>query len=266
MKKNSSMGINKSKDVVIAGFYRPAVLALRQLFTIGHDPEDVLLVTYNVEGEDRRNAELLSFADKTGVEYTTDPIGSDSVRERITALDPTVLFSLYFRNKIPMSLLDQIPCGGVNLHASLLPRHKGQYPVSHALAAGDDITGFTYHYMTATFDEGRVVVQRDVPIRQNDTAYSLYHRVIYAALRVFPTVYERVVLDRVRGEEQSDGGCYHSNLPNDNRIDPAWSDEKIDRFIRSMYFPPYRPPVVEINGTEHEVISLSQYHRLISDT
>ena len=254
--------------IVIAGFYRPPILAIRQLFSCGISANDILLLTYGGDDDDdlgSRNRELISFAEDQEISYTTDPITDESVRRQVEAFDPDVLFSLYYRDKIPMSILDSLPYGGVNLHASLLPKHRGRFPVSYALWEGDETTGFTYHYMTEEFDQGRIVLQESVPIEPDDTAYSLYHRLIYAALRRFLDVYEKVVVEEVSGTRQTGSGSYHSELPNANEIDPTWSDECIERFIRAMYFPPYRPATVTVNGEEHEVVNMAQYREVVGE-
>lgn len=70
-----------------------------------------------------------------------------------------VVFMHAFLHLVPETSLAVPPLGYVNLHASLLPRHKGRDPVRMALAAGDCESGLTTHLVTPELDAGPVVYQ-----------------------------------------------------------------------------------------------------------
>ena len=70
-------------------------------------------------------------------------------------------------------LLAAAPLGGINLHGSLLPRHRGAAPVQWAILEGDPITGVSVIHMTPALDAGAVIVARALPIYPGDTAVDL---------------------------------------------------------------------------------------------
>ena len=70
--------------------------------------------------------------------------------------------------------------GSVNLHASLLPRHRGAAPVQAALAAGDEVTGVTSMLMSEGLDTGPILLQREVAIGADETAGELAGRLALA--------------------------------------------------------------------------------------
>ncbi|MFN6191257.1 MAG: methionyl-tRNA formyltransferase [Planctomycetia bacterium] len=70
-------------------------------------------------------------------------------------------------------LLAAAPLGGINLHGSLLPRHRGAAPVQWAILEGDPITGVSVIHMTPALDAGAVIVARAAPIYPGDTALEL---------------------------------------------------------------------------------------------
>jgi methionyl-tRNA formyltransferase len=70
-------------------------------------------------------------------------------------------------------LLAAAPLGGINLHGSLLPRHRGAAPVQWAILEGDPITGVSVIHMTPALDAGAVIVARAAPIYPGDTALDL---------------------------------------------------------------------------------------------
>ena len=58
---------------------------------------------------------------------------------------------------LPEALLQLPRCGCVNVHASLLPRHRGAAPVAHAILAGDSVSGISFMLMDAGLDTGPVL-------------------------------------------------------------------------------------------------------------
>ena len=87
----------------------------------------------------------------------------------------------------------------LNVHPSLLPRHRGLDTHARALAAGDAEAGCTVHEVTAALDDGPVLGQARVPVLPGDTAATLGARVLAAEHRLYPAVLRRVAAgDRTR--------------------------------------------------------------------
>ena len=74
----------------------------------------------------------------------------------------------------------------LNIHPSLLPRHKGLHTHQRALQAGDAEHGCTVHFVTEELDGGPLVVQAVVPVQSQDTAASLAQRVHTQEHHVYP--------------------------------------------------------------------------------
>jgi methionyl-tRNA formyltransferase len=70
-------------------------------------------------------------------------------------------------------LLDLPAMGCVNLHASLLPRHRGMSPIQAAILAGDEATGCTTMLMDEGVDTGAILLAESVPVDSTDTAGTL---------------------------------------------------------------------------------------------
>lgn len=73
-------------------------------------------------------------------------------------------------------ILDVPRFGFVNMHPSLLPRHRGPSPVRGALLEGDTVTGVTIMRLDAGTDTGDIVLQKEVPIEPDDNAIRLTDR------------------------------------------------------------------------------------------
>jgi methionyl-tRNA formyltransferase len=68
------------------------------------------------------------------------------------------------------------PLGTINLHASLLPRHRGAAPINWAIIHGDAETGVTTFFIEEGLDMGRILLQRSIPIGSDETAGELHDR------------------------------------------------------------------------------------------
>lgn len=74
----------------------------------------------------------------------------------------------------------------VNIHPSLLPRHKGLDTHARVLAAGETMTGCTVHLVSEELDSGEVLAQAEVPVEPGDDASRLAARVLDAEHRLYP--------------------------------------------------------------------------------
>lgn len=82
---------------------------------------------------------------------------------------------------VPAALLDAIPLGMLNLHPSLLPRHRGATPIPAAILAGDPETGVSLIRMDAGVDSGPIVAARQVPLSGTEATPDLEIRLADAA-------------------------------------------------------------------------------------
>lgn len=101
--------------------------------------------------------------------------------QKIREFAPDVIFSFFYRNIVSPSVLDILPAGCLNLHASLLPRYRGRCPINWALVNGEKETGVTLHHMTPRPDDGDIVCQKKITVSNDDTARSLHEKAAKAA-------------------------------------------------------------------------------------
>ncbi|HIC90149.1 MAG TPA: methionyl-tRNA formyltransferase [Anaerolineae bacterium] len=94
----------------------------------------------------------------------------------LAALAPEVVIVAAYGLILPQSVLDIPAHGCLNVHASLLPRHRGASPITAAILAGDEVTGSTIMLMDAGMDTGPILAQEPLPIHPDDTAGSLSQR------------------------------------------------------------------------------------------
>jgi len=83
---------------------------------------------------------------------------------------------------------DAYPDRIVNTHPALLPAFKGWHAVEDALAAGVKVTGCTVHLARLEVDDGPILAQEAVPVRDDDTVESLHERIKAVERRLYPAV------------------------------------------------------------------------------
>jgi methionyl-tRNA formyltransferase len=112
-----------------------------------------------------------------GVAVTApERINDPAAIAELAALAPDLLVVCDYGQILAPAVLEVAPHGGINLHGSLLPRHRGAAPVQWAILAGDDVTGACCIHMTPQLDGGSVIVARSTPIGAIETASQLEAR------------------------------------------------------------------------------------------
>jgi methionyl-tRNA formyltransferase len=101
-------------------------------------------------------------------------------------LAPDLIVVATFKQMLRTPLLALPRLGVVNLHPSLLPRHRGPCPTQAALLAGDRTTGVTAHYVDERLDEGDILLQRTLEIDDHDDDGRLRQRLASLAASMVP--------------------------------------------------------------------------------
>ncbi len=91
-----------------------------------------------------------------------------------------------FMRLIGRPLLEAFPDAIVNIHPSLLPAFPGVDAQGQAIAHGAKVSGVTVHLVNAELDGGPILLQRSVPVRDDDDAASLAARILIEEHRAYP--------------------------------------------------------------------------------
>jgi methionyl-tRNA formyltransferase len=91
-------------------------------------------------------------------------------------LAPEVMVTMAYGRILPRELLEAPSRACLNIHASLLPRHRGASPIQAAIASGEPESGITIMYMAEGLDTGDILLEKRIPIRRRESAGSLSDR------------------------------------------------------------------------------------------
>ena len=155
---------------------------------------------------------------------------------QLAAWSPDLIVVAAFGQILKPAVLDLPVHGCVNVHASLLPRHRGAAPIPAALLAGDDETGVTIMQMDAGLDTGPMLARRAEPIRLDDTAQTLAERLAQLGAELLIETLPDYLAGRLTPQPQDEAGAtYAPQLKKeDGHLDFARPAAELERRVRAF--------------------------------
>lgn len=119
--------------------------------------------------------ELMQLAPEIPILQPESPRLSEAI-EWVRFLAADVIVTMAYGRILPRELLDAPALACLNVHASLLPRHRGASPIQSVIASGDAESGITIMYMAEGLDTGDILLERPLRLRRRETAATLSDR------------------------------------------------------------------------------------------
>ncbi|MFA6587737.1 MAG: methionyl-tRNA formyltransferase [Patescibacteria group bacterium] len=137
---------------------------------------------------------------------------------------------------IPENLLNLLPYGWLNLHASLLPRWRGASPIQYAITSGDKKTGVTLMKIDKGMDTGPILISEELPILKTETSLSLAKKLSDLSAEIINKNLLAYLLGKLNTINQPEVGI--TMAPKIEKIDGklTWYEpaELIERKIRAL--------------------------------
>jgi methionyl-tRNA formyltransferase len=165
-------------------------------------------------------------------------VGEPEVLDEIAALEPDLGVLADYGQIIPLRLLELPRLGILNLHPSLLPRHRGATPINAAIAAGDSRLGVTIIRMDKGLDTGPIVAATEWPATGREMAPQLEAFAAREAATLLGRTLDGWVSGATRAEPQpAEGATMTKRLRRDDaRLDPTRPAVELERHVRA-YLP-----------------------------
>ncbi len=153
----------------------------------------------------------------------------------ISELNPDLIVVMAYGQILPRSVLELPRYGCVNVHASLLPRHRGASCIQAAIAAGDAESGISIIYMTEELDAGDIIAKAAIPLRPDDTGGVLHDRLAEFAPAILRECVRRVVGGNGSRKPQDESlATYSGRLHRgDGELNWALPAQEVERRIRA---------------------------------
>jgi methionyl-tRNA formyltransferase len=216
-----------------------AVPALSRLASEGRGPLLVVTRADRPRGRGMKTGKsaVKEAAESLGLSVATPPrAGAPEELERIRALSPDLLVVTAYGQLLPKALLEVPRLGALNVHFSLLPRHRGASPVQAAILAGDRETGVTTMWMTEGLDEGPIFLSRSTPIHEEEDAGTLGSRLALLGAECLAESLARLDRgDATRREQDAASATYAPKIaPDAGRLSLDRSAEDLVRRVRAF--------------------------------
>ncbi len=156
-----------------------------------------------------------------------------AVRALLATTDPDLVVSWFWTRRVPATVLALAPLGGINVHPSLLPRHRGADPYFWTVLAGDAETGVTAHWMNAQYDQGDILAQRRVPVPPEVTAGRLARLLDRPSLALLGEAVSAIERGEARAAAQDSRGATDAPRPTDDDCEIVW-DQPVDAVLRRI--------------------------------
>lgn len=169
-------------------------------------------------------------------------------RDAVRALRPDILVSFAYGRIFGPKFLELFPSGGINVHPSLLPRHRGCAPIAAAIQAGDEKTGISVQRIALSMDTGDLLDVRELPLRGDETTESLSADVAVKSPEILVSVLKSIEEGTAVAVRQSEEGVSYCSMLDKSQAEIDWHESaaKISGKIRAFY--PWPKAVTEYDG------------------
>ena len=154
----------------------------------------------------------------------------------ILALEPDIIITAAYGQIVGEELLNYPKYKCVNVHGSLLPKHRGGAPIQRSIMNGDQETGITIMYMAKAMDSGDILSQRSIKIEDTDTSTTLFSKLSILGrdllLETLPLLIDNKI-EPIKQDESLVTFSYNL-MPEEEQIDFSKDARSIFNQIRSL--------------------------------
>ncbi len=194
--------------------------------------------------------------------FQTQRLHAAETLDAFRALEPELIVTAAFGRILRPSLLELAAHGSWNVHASLLPRHRGASPITAALLAGDAWTGVTLFRMDEGLDTGPILAQEMTPIGPEETAGDLTARLARLGGTLLRAALDREQEGSLRPVPQPEWGATYAPVlsKEDGRIRWNRPADQIERLVRAVT--PWPGAWTLLEGKRLRIHRLRAVHRM----
>ena len=225
--------------VVFMGTPDFARAALEKIIEAGHE---VVLVVTQPDKPKGRSDELVPCDVKVcALEHGLNVFQPAKIKlpenvEELKKYDADIYVVAAFGQILSQEILDIPKFGCVNIHASILPEYRGAAPIQQAIIDGKKTTGVTIMQMAAGMDTGDILLQRTIPIADDETGGSLFNKLSRLGGELIAEALPKIERGELTPVPQDDDlATYCGKLTKDmGRIDFSMDAEAIRDLVRGL--------------------------------
>jgi len=224
--------------IIFLGTPRFAVPTLRALIHEGYDILSVVTQPDRPKGRGRKltPSPVKILAEENNLTILQPERLDDSFLNLLLPLKPDLLVVIAFGQIIPGRVLSSVKEGGINIHASLLPKYRGSAPIQWAIINNEKKTGLTTMCMDEGLDTGPILLQQEVDILEGETAGQLHDRLSSFAPGLLIKTLQGLAKGTIEEKKQDDSlVTYAPKLTKEQGlINWSWPAERLCGLIRGL--------------------------------
>ena len=255
--------------VVFMGTPAFSIPSLEALIQEGQEVVGVYCPPDESRGRRRWSAEVSpvkQFALGRGLEvYQPTSLRDPRALEALQRLQPDMIVVAAYGKILPPAVLAIPPLGCLNVHPSLLPRHRGPSPVVTAILQGDRTTGVSIILLDAGMDTGPLLAQSEEQIRPKDTAPSLSGRLFRNGAKLLIEAIDLWVKGELQPMPQDADRASVTRLvaKEDGRVNWGDTAESVARMVRA--YDPWPGVYTSWKGTRLKLLEVMALTNAASD-
>jgi len=215
--------------------------AVPTLRTLIHEGYDILSVVTQPDRPKGRGQKLTPspvkiLAEENNLTILQPERLDDSFLNLLLPLKPDLLIVVAFGQIIPGTVLSSATWGGINIHASLLPKYRGSAPIQWAIINNEKKTGLTTMFMDEGLDTGPILMQQEVDILGGETAGNLHDRLSSLAPGLLIKTLEGLANGTSKKRKQDNSLANHAPklTKEQGMINWSWPAERLYGLIRGL--------------------------------
>lgn len=174
-------------------------------------------------------------AEKAGLRVF-QPLKIRHAVDELKSFDAEIAVVVAYGQILSRAVLDVPPLGCLNIHASLLPRHRGAAPIQAAIRDGDQETGITIMFMDEGLDTGDMLIKHAIPLLPTHTGGSLHDELAQLAPSTLEAALDLIAAGHPPREKQQESLVTHVRklTRQDGKLDWARSADELERLVRAF--------------------------------
>ena len=159
--------------------------AVPSLETLIKGPDDVVAVVTQPDRPKGRGRKLVPppvklLAEDHGIPVLQPTaIKTEAYAKTLATYEPDIMVVAAYGRILPPSILNLAPHGCINIHGSLLPRHRGAAPIQWSIIKGDREVGVTIMQMDKGLDTGDILMKKSISLASGETAGTLFSKIAH---------------------------------------------------------------------------------------
>ena len=185
--------------------------------------------------------------------FQPEKLRAPETLETLASWAPDLIVVAAYGKILPKLILELPPLGGINVHASLLPKYHGAAPIQWAILRGEQRTGITIMCMNERMDAGDILLQQEIDIGPQETCGELQARLAEVGARALMETIARLHAGTLMRQPQQDDQMTLAPMikKEDGRIDWTQPAVLIARMVRA--FNPWPSAFTSLGGKQLKI-------------